>query len=355
MLALDRPGADIARVKVEDIIAPGSMGEQNSLFQLQNYVVGLSPKGLILDTHGDIDAGASFTDIDYFKLLHEQHVRNNVQRGVSNRPVDMVAIRLPLGGSRSSLGEERIEDDAVWLYRSEDRQALLLSRKDGNGVISYRYLPISKLRADSNGSYTFDREEIANGLPLELFEDPQMAIPASDRRQWLDSWHTEVEWMRATHLTRYATAIVGLNEHIQRHPLFDETEESQLSGDEKLIHRLRQRQRNMTEADILVLANSQWNFDVRGFNPGGNHGSFFRASTNSTFLIAGGEKTGIPKGLAVSEPYDSLSFVPTVLRLMGKVDEKNQPLPGLRERGFRQFTGRTIRELVEPVRSASQR
>jgi len=38
--------------------------------------------------------------------------------------------------------------------------------------------------------------------------------------------------------------------------------------------RFRQRQRGLTEADMLILANNHWNFDVRGFNPGGNHGSF---------------------------------------------------------------------------------
>jgi hypothetical protein len=58
---------------------------------------------------------------------------------------------------------------------------------------------------------------------------------------------------------------------------------------------------------------------VRGFNPGGNHGSFFRVSTRSTLMFAGGATTGIPRGLAVAEPYDSLSFVPTVLTLTGQL------------------------------------
>jgi hypothetical protein len=99
---------------------------------------------------------------------------------------------------------------------------------------------------------------------------------------------------------------------------------------------------------MLVLAQNQWNFDVRGFNPGGNHGSFLRVSTNSTLMIAGGEKTGIPRGRVVEEPYDGLSFVPTVLRLMGKVDENNEPSQELRQLRFRRFPGRVIRELVNP-------
>ena len=76
---------------------------------------------------------------------------------------------------------------------------------------------------------------------------------------------------------------------------------------------------------MLALANEHWNFNVRGFNPGGNHGSFFRDSTHSGLLLAGGEETGIPKGLRVATPYDSLSFAPTILSLMGRAEPD---LPG---------------------------
>jgi hypothetical protein len=42
-------------------------------------------------------------------------------------------------------------------------------------------------------------------------------------------------------------------------------------------------------------------------------------------LIAGGKDTGLPKGLRIETPYDSLSFVPTILSLMGKAEAA---LPG---------------------------
>ena len=84
-----------------------------------------------------------------------------------------------------------------------------------------------------------------------------------------------------------------------------------------------------------MLANDHWNFNVRGFNPGGNHGSFLRESTHSVLLFAGGKDTGIPAGLRVETPYDSLSFVPTILSLMGR------PEPDL--------PGPVIQELVEPL------
>ncbi len=346
LLALKQGSSDPRRIKIEDIIAPGSMGEPNSLFQLQNYIVGLSRFGLTLNSEKDLDLDKSFVRVDYLELLHSQRVRNNVQSDVSNRPVDMVAVRLPLAGF-NELGARDGLADPVWLYGGPDRQALLLSRTDANGETSYRYLPVSGLKAEPNGSFSFERREIADGFPLQYYEDPDMMIPKDERRSWLKSWHTETEWMRATHKAKYATAIVGINEHVQSHPLFDEDEESSLSADQKLIRRFRQRQRQLTEADMLVLAQNHWNFDVRGFNPGGNHGSFFRVSTNSTFMIAGGNRTGIPKGRVVDEPYDSLSFVPTVLRLMGKVDENNEPSQELRQLRFRRFPGRVIRELVE--------
>ena len=51
-------------------------------------------------------------------------------------------------------------------------------------------------------------------------------------------------------------------------------------------------------------------------------------------MLAGGDQTGIPRGLVIDEPYDSLSFVPTILDLMGLKKEAGQ-LPG-----------RPIRELL---------
>jgi hypothetical protein len=80
---------------------------------------------------------------------------------------------------------------------------------------------------------------------------------------------------------------------------------------------------------------------VRGFNPGGNHGSLLRICSNSILMLAGGERTGIPRSLVVDEPYDSLSFVPTILNLMGLTKEA-APLPG-----------RLIRELLpQPAQTA---
>ena len=97
---------------------------------------------------------------------------------------------------------------------------------------------------------------------------------------------------------------------------------------------------------MLLVANNHWNFDVRGFNPGGNHGSFFRISTHATLMFAGGDKTGIPRGAIVEEPYDTLSFVPTLLALTGNLRDDNQPIPTLWDKGFRRFPGRVVKEIL---------
>ncbi len=126
------------------------------------------------------------------------------------------------------------------------------------------------------------------------------------------------------HRTRYSNGIIGLTEELLEQP--------QSSVD--VMDRYKERKRTLRRTDLLVLANDHWNFNVRGFNPGGNHGSFFRISTHSVLLFAGGKDTGIPEGLRVETPYDSLSFVPTILSLMGR------PEPDL--------PGPVIRELVRP-------
>ncbi len=163
-------------------------------------------------------------------------------------------------------------------------------------------------------------------------------MAAADRAAWLSEWHTEVEWLRAVHLTKYSNGIIGLTEQLSSHRLFDD--DAGLTADERLMRRFRERQRRLAEADMLIMADDKWNFDVKGFNPGGNHGSFFRKATNSTFMIAGGNTTGIPRGLRVDEPYDNLSFAPTLLRLMGRIDTENRPDPALAALGFRRLPGR---------------
>jgi hypothetical protein len=63
-------------------------------------------------------------------------------------------------------------------------------------------------------------------------------------------------------------------------------------------------------------------------------------------MAAGGQKTSIQHGMEVKEPYDSLSFVPTLLALSGDLRDDSTPVPLLWDKGFRRFPGRLIKELL---------
>ena len=63
-------------------------------------------------------------------------------------------------------------------------------------------------------------------------------------------------------------------------------------------------------------------------------------------MLAGGQKTSIPRALVVEEPYDSLSFVPTVLALTGNIRDDNNPVSVLWNKGFRRFPGQPVKEVL---------
>lgn len=343
LLSLDRDSFDPRRVKIADVIAPGAMGDGNSLYQMQNYVAGPARGGLVVDRSGKLDMARSFVRVNYFDLLESQRVRSNPQKNISNRPIDFTGFRL----SENSISIDdaaAIAEAPIYLHGRAGRGLVILTKVRSDERY-YKVLPVTKMRQTADGDITYTVEPWSAGFPLEMFEDANFATDGRPRAEWLSEWHSETDWMHAAHLSKYSNAVVGLNEQMIRHPLADAVQND--DERDRLIMRFRQRQRNLAEADLLIHASYHWNFDVRGFNPGGNHGSFYRVSTNATFMIAGGDRTGIPRGLSIERPYDSLSFVPTILRLMGKVDENNEPSDELRRRGFRRFPGRVVSELVD--------
>jgi hypothetical protein len=350
LLGLRPDNFDPAKVKITDLIPADSMGQRNSVFDLQNYVVGAGRDGLVLKSDGSLDLERSFLRINYLTLIHEQEVRNNVQQGISSRPVDFIATRISRAAIAPALSEDlQPDDDVVWLYGGPDRQALVLPRGEAQGQLRLRYLPIAHLTQDEQGAVRFDRVEWQTGLPLRILDDPRLDVALNDRVAWLSEWHTDVEWLHAVHKTQYSNGLIGLHEQFTQFstPGTDENEAG-LSADERLLHRFRRRQRQLVETDLLILANNHWNFDVRGFNPGGNHGSFFRISTHATLMFAGGDGTSVPRGLAITEPYDGLSVAPTILALTGNLQVDNRPVESLARRGFTRFPGRVIPEVAGP-------
>jgi hypothetical protein len=346
LLSLRRDTFSPAKLKIDDLIAKGSMGERNSIHELQNYIVGLTPAGMVLNANGSLDLEKSFVRQDYFALLHGVSVRNNVQPGVANRPIDFIATRIS-SDLVAPLLNEQFAHDVVWLYGGPEKQCLILSREDDRGGLSLRYQPIRNLTQDEGGRVKFDLVPWQADLPLRIFEDPKLEVPENDRQSWLSKWHTDLEWLHALHRTRYSNGLIGLHEQVAQHPIEKlSQDEPGISADERIARRFIKRQRALIETDLLLMANDHWNFDVRGFNPGGNHGSFLRVSTHSTLMIYGGEKTQLSHGTVIEEPYDSLSFVPTVLALTGNLRDDRSPVPVLWDKGFRRFPGRIIKELL---------
>jgi hypothetical protein len=300
LLALDPADFDPGKFRIEDLVPRKSLGEPNSIQDLQHYVVGPGPSGLVVSAQGSLDMEKSFRRIDYFAALQGISVRNNVQKDVAPRPIDFIAVALK---------------SSVWLWRGADRQALIETRRTGAGRLELRYVPIARI--DQEGHY--DGAAWVAGLPLEIFEDPRLDVPSGDRAAWLSEWHDERDWLRATHATKYSNGIIGVVEEM----LIDPTRQSIGSP-------LLDRERQLRRPDMIAFASDHWNFNVRGFNPGGNHGSFLRVSTHSVLMFAGGAATGIPRGVRIAQPYDSLSVVPTILALMNRA-ERDLPGPVIEE------------------------
>lgn len=300
------------RTGTEHIIPPRSLGDHNTVFDIQNYVAGPGPAGLVLDEHGRLDEAKSFYYVDYFPLLAVQTVRNVPQRGISPFPVDFTLMALPPGKVPAGVADgPSALAQAIWLYGDDEHQLVELVRHDGREMC-IRVIPVGGLRQSKDGRITWNTKEWTAGFPLHLFEDADLAIPdGTDRAAWLSAWHSEREWFEAIHRCRYSNGVIGATEH-----LIPPSQALPKQPDmNPLLHRFEVRRRELVQADFHIFAKDHWNFNVRNFNPGGNHGSFLRISTHSVWMMAG---SSLPHGRHLREPYDSLNFASTLLARVGK-------------------------------------
>src|SRR5215210_4588364 len=234
LLSLPSEAFAPSRLKISDLIPRTSMGDGNTIYELQNYIVGLGPDGFVLNTDGSLNVEKSFVQIDYFALLQGVSVRNNVQRGVTNKPIDLIATRLSRDLVLPLIDDPDINEDVIWVTAGANRQALLLSRRNTAGELSFRYLPISNLTQDANGRVQFKVISWQAGLPLQIFEDGNLKVAATDKTAWLSQWHTDSEWLEALHKTHYSNGLVGLHEELARHPVESLSTDSTLSDDARL-------------------------------------------------------------------------------------------------------------------------
>ncbi len=290
--------------KIRDLIPEMTLGDNNSVRDLEQYIVGPSPAGMITDAEGRLDDARSFLFVNYFRLLTAQIVKNNPQAQLSSRPIDFTAMRLPDEKYEAGMPEQQ---HAYWLYGDDDRQIVILQDSAGR----LKLLPVSNLTQNESGRTKWTGQPWRPGLPLSLFEDADLKLPlGEDRASWLSAWHTEQEWFSAVHLCRYSNGVIGITEELS--PLKGLVPGP--PGINPILRRYEQRRRELVRADFHVFASDHWNFNVRFPNPGGNHGSFLRISTHSVWMMAG---AGIPTQ-QVEHPYDSLNFASTLLNLLGK-------------------------------------
>src|SRR5947209_12450819 len=144
LLSLRHATFDPFRLKIEDVIPKQTMGANNTIYDLRNYVAGLAPAGPVLNSDGSLDVERSFLRVNYFQLFQDQSVRNNVQEGVSSHPIDFTAVRVPRDSIAPAPNEDLLPYDyAVWLYGWADPEVLLLCRGKGEGKPMLRYLPMA--------------------------------------------------------------------------------------------------------------------------------------------------------------------------------------------------------------------
>ncbi len=270
------------RGKISDLISEMSLGTANTRAQLRHYVVGPAAAGLQLTPEGNLDEERSFRYVDYPKLFSEQRALNHPQPELSEKPIDFSAMRIE---------DPQPDQHAYWLYGDEGHQLEVITDADNRILVK----PVQ-------GGW-------CAGLPLALFEDPALEIPANaSREEWLSRWHSEEEWMRAIHKTRYSNGVIGIIEELS--PVGDNVPGH--PGMTPVQLRYERRRRELVQADIHLFASDHWNFIVRFPNPGGNHGSFLRISTHSVWMMSG---AGVNPG-RVEEPVDSLQFPRVVLDLI---------------------------------------
>ncbi len=298
-------GSKPCTIDIASLIPPMALGEQNTFTDVQHYVVGPSERGLVLAGDRQLDEERSFSYVDYFEVLSRQRARNNPQSELSSHPIDFTAMRLPDAQAEKFPSDRQ---HVYLLYGDDEHQLLISQRRDGDLMLQ----PVRMRTPSHPDAPLWHAAEWTEGLPLRLWEDPHLQIPSgADRAGWLSSWHSEREWLSAIHKCKYSNGAIGITEELS--PIGPDVPGPPDIG--PVLLRYERRRRQLVQADFHVFASDHWNFNVRFPNPGGNHGGFFRISTQSVWMMAG---AGLP-AQRIETPYDSLNFANTLLHLLGRV------------------------------------
>jgi hypothetical protein len=329
------------------------LGDRPSAADLASYPAGL--REVALDDAGALDEQRSFETVNYLEALTGLRVRNGARAELGAAPVAFCAVALPVSDAarRAAAAGLLAPADAAsataayLLYGSARDQLVVFVRAPAGAEAALLAVPVTGFRADA-GSVAFDAGEWRAGLPLGLFEDPALDTRGEDRLAWLSSYHADREWLAAAHETANGLGVPALVEVLSpfHRDAFAAAAAADATEDARLLRRLELRRRDAAMPDLFVHAAPHWNFDVKDFNPGGNHGGFGRQSMHAVFWIRGGERTGVAAGpLAVATPYDGLDFAPTILEAAGVTVNGRLPAELVRA-GFRPYPGRVASEAL---------
>ena len=274
LLDLKPADFDPGEFKITELIPPKSLGPLNSLWDLRHYVTGRAPGGLVLRAGRIARLGPELPNRGLF-------LRAALDFGAQQRPA----------GSGAEAGG---------LHRRANPRS-----QCGPGL-ARRRAPGSDPRPRRRTSLPAGERE-----PRTCSVDAGLAAGVTRRSAAQNPVGRPRDLAKSMARRAHVAGSSASHALFERHHRPDRG----IAGPShtRVLDPLPPAQARSAAHGSLVLANDHWNFNVRGFNPGGNHGSFLRISTHSVLLFAGGKDTGIPAGLRIETPYDSLSFVPTIL------------------------------------------
>ncbi len=354
--------ADLAKYSADQLFGERDLGDRLTAADLLAYPAGLDK--IVVAQDGSLDERATFVHINYFESLSGIRVRNSIRKELGTAPVDFVAADIPVADARRAAAVAGIADLAAAtdlasvriVYTSADEQVLLIERDTADRGRLVTLVPVRQFRLDPmSGSVTFDAGTWKPGLPFRLYEDPMLDTGGKDRVAWLSEGHTHLEWLNAAHRTAEGLGPEALCEALSTDYIaaFERAEARDTTADARLVRRFELRRREAVATDVFLHANPHWNFDLKDFNPGGNHGGFGRASMHGTFWLHGGQQTRIRPGpLVIDAPFEGLDVVPTLLEAAGLTTNGEIPIT-LLSGGFRALPGRVASQAFTPVSTGS--
>jgi hypothetical protein len=184
----------------------------------------------------------------------------------------------------------KLDDRRTFLYRDEDRQAILHRTTDTAGQERYRYEPVRRLTQSSNGDLHYDPPSPSLD-PLGYLQDPHFlsaTVPG-----WIDSPRTAAEWLEATARTPYPDAVVAMAKFFAWAPPVADLAD-------------------VRDPDLVVTAAEGWSFRSDD-GEGTDHGYPLAPSMRMSLFLAG---PNIRAGVLMA-PQRIVDVMPTLLEMVG--------------------------------------